>query len=436
MRPIKATTRQLAFTELWPENTDPGVESKVVYNKIPSKKATFKSGLAAPFHRWFRLTPSFGDDLVRTMLDRLNWREGEVVLDPFSGAGTTLIECKIQGIDAFGFEINPFLHFVCRVCINWSLNYQTLQEAIAFVEDHFFKSRNNPDFVATLQKPTISSIERWWREDVLNDLLLIKNAIQKLPQPEYRDLLLLALAAVLVPDLTNVTLGRLQLHFIDRSKHVMEAWPTFSAHAKQILSDVKSQLQERHISKAIVFHTDSRSPNAPPDYKAHCVITSPPYPNRYSYVWNTRPHLYFFDHFHVPKQASDLDKITIGGTWGTATSVLAKGTIAPFNEAVKNSLGSIHEEIRTEDNLMANYVVNYFNELTKQILAMRPYLASNARLAYVVGCSRIKEKFVETDVILAKIFEGLGFVVDSVERIRKRNSGKDLHESIVYCHVT
>ncbi len=433
MKTLKASTRQLAFAEIWPEPTEAAVENRVVYNKIPNRKATFKSGMVAPFHRWFRLTPSFGDDLVRTMLEHLKWREGEVVLDPFSGAGTTIIECKIQGITSFGFEINPFLHFVCRVCTNWTLKHDKLADSLNSVEDFFLKNQKNLELLSRIQKPTISSIERWWRDDVLDDLLIIKYAINLLPAGEYRDVLLLALAAVLVPDLTNVTLGRLQLHFIDRSKHHIEAWPTFFKHAKQIIEDVKVHLGNKEIASSTIFHTDSRMPEAPTGLKANCVITSPPYPNRYSYVWNTRPHLYFFDLFQIPKQASDLDKVTIGGTWGTATSVLTKGIIEPLNQAVKTALNGIQDEIRNEDNMMANYVVNYFNELTKQIIAMKPFLAENARLAYVVGCSRTKEKFVETDVILAKIFEGIGFSVDTVERIRKRNSGKDLHESIVYC---
>jgi hypothetical protein len=51
-----------------------------------------------------------------------------------------------------------------------------------------------------------------------------------------------------------------------------------------------------------------------------------------------------------------------------------------------------------------------------------------------VGCSRLKGVYVEADVLLGKVFEGLGlsFAVDRIERIRKRHSGRDLHESIVY----
>jgi hypothetical protein len=65
---------------------------------------------------------------------------------------------------------------------------------------------------------------------------------------------------------------------------------------------------------------------------------------------------------------------------------------------------------------------------------MNQVLQPHAKLAYVVGCSELKGIYVETDVLLAKLIErlGLGFSINTIERIRKRNSGKNLHESIVY----
>jgi hypothetical protein len=81
---------------------------------------------------------------------------------------------------------------------------------------------------------------------------------------------------------------------------------------------------------------------------------------------------------------------------------------------------------------MANYVMKYFNLLAEQIKAMDSLPQKDLRCAYVVGNSRIKKRYIETDVILGDIFKGLGYKLKSIDRIRKRNSGKDLYESIVY----
>lgn len=141
--------------------------------------------------------------------------------------------------------------------------------------------------------------------------------------------------------------------------------------------------------------------------------------------------LNFFD---SPKEASALDEKTIGGTWGTATSVLANGIIPTADPCIAEEIGPLIESIRRSDNLMANYVTKYFNLLWNQISAMEHVLTSTPRLAYVVGCSRIKGVFVETDLILARLLRHLGYTVPHVHRFRKRNSGKDLHEAVVYAY--
>lgn len=410
----------------------------ISYNHIPVKKSTFKAGLSAQVHRWFRLTPSYGPDLVREMLLKLNCSKSEVVLDPFSGASTTLIESSLEGYDSYGFEINPFLHWVGKTSVNWSINKALVVEDLSRIVD-LFKAESAVINFSNLEEngleiPKIHNPLRWWRSDVLSNILILKRAIHNSSSsPENKDFLLLALAGVLVPDLTNVTLGRLQLHFIERDTDVIDVISIFSNHVNIMISDLENLLVLEEVGSAQIFHTDSVTLEGVSLKKpVSCVITSPPYPNRYSYVWNTRPHLYMLDFFSTPKEASSLDKDTIGGTWGNATSMLAKGTIDAAFPFFEGSISPVIEKIRQEDNLMANYVMKYFNLLAKQISAMDSLPQNDLRCAYVVGNSRVKGVYVETDVLLGEIFSGLGYKVDAIERIRKRNSGKDLHESIVY----
>jgi hypothetical protein len=144
--------------------------------------------------------------------------------------------------------------------------------------------------------------------------------------------------------------------------------------------------------------------------------------------------MYLLDFLTTPREASDLDKKTIGGTWGTATSELMKDVVAPFNTAIRDIIGPVAAHIRAQDNLMANYVMHYFNRLIAQILEMEAILSPGARIAYVVGNSWIKDVYIETDVLLAQLVErlGVGYRVFDVHRFRRRHSGEKLYESIVY----
>ena len=61
-----------------------------------------------PIHRWFVFPHSFADDIVRALAIE-EWRLGKAdwLLDPFMGAGTTILAAKQLGISAVGFDLLP-----------------------------------------------------------------------------------------------------------------------------------------------------------------------------------------------------------------------------------------------------------------------------------------------------------------------------------------
>lgn len=426
------------FDELQGDDLAP---DQIDYAPMHVSKSTFKAGLAAKVHRWFRLTPSFGPDLVRHMLRHMHAEPSDVILDPFAGASTTLIEGRLERRSCFGYEINPLLHFVGRVSLDWSIEHALLCTQFDAIEQQFSELASRYDSTPLealpFDPPTIHNATRWWRPDVLRDLVLLREAIDIVAcNQSVRDFFRLSLAGVLVPDLTNVTLGRLQLHFIDRSDDDIAVWRSFAAHTRSMLDDYQSLSELADAPQATLILGDSVrfNPAPPAGTLFDIVITSPPYPNRYSYVWNTRPHLYMLGMFSGKREASDLDKRTIGGTWGTATSILKDGMLAPYNDAVEQAICPVADEIRQTDNLMANYCLKYFNCLAEHLTNLRPYLRDGARLSYIVGCSRLKGVYVETDLLLKSLVNAmdLGITVDQITRFRKRHSGKDLYESAVF----
>lgn len=406
---------------------------------IPVQKSTYKGGKHLGFHRWFRLTPSFGPHLVQHILSEFGANSDSVVLDPFCGAGTTPIECKRQGIEAYGIEINPVLQFIGQQSLQWQHDPEALRVGLDRLKQRFQKARRRLQGVdldeTKLKIPPIHRVERWWREDVLKDLLILKRAIGsgRMACDGERDFFRLALAAVLVPDLTNVTLGRLQLHFVNRDEDSINVWKTFEERVLLMIADLNDLLVSQKTARHEVYLADTTQVDAADyNWRADFVITSPPYPNRYSYVWNTRPHLYLLDYITAKNEAGLLDLQTIGGTWGAATTRLKIGTIEPAYPIVDELISPLSERIRENDNLMANYLMKYFNLLAQQITAMDSLLKDQAKIAYVVGNSWLKGVYIESDMLLAQMFSGLGYQVDGVERFRRRNSGKDLFESIVY----
>ena len=46
-------------------------------------------------------------DLVERLLEEFKIQPGDTILDSFVGSGTTLLVCKVKGINSIGFDILP-----------------------------------------------------------------------------------------------------------------------------------------------------------------------------------------------------------------------------------------------------------------------------------------------------------------------------------------
>ena len=57
------------------------------------------------YHDWYRFILSFPPHLVRDYIHEFGLDNQSVVLEPFCGTGTTLVESKIRGISSFGVEM-------------------------------------------------------------------------------------------------------------------------------------------------------------------------------------------------------------------------------------------------------------------------------------------------------------------------------------------
>jgi len=72
-----------------------------------------------PVHRWSPYVQGFSAKFVQGTLDfHKEDYEAPVVLDPFAGSGTVIVQSKLDGKEAYGIELNPLLHFVATIKVN------------------------------------------------------------------------------------------------------------------------------------------------------------------------------------------------------------------------------------------------------------------------------------------------------------------------------
>ncbi len=63
-------------------------------------------------HGLHRYKGKFYPQLCRSLINIAAIEPGGLVLDPFMGSGTTLVECAVSGIDSIGFDLNPLAHLI------------------------------------------------------------------------------------------------------------------------------------------------------------------------------------------------------------------------------------------------------------------------------------------------------------------------------------
>lgn len=143
-------------------------------------------------HYLFRFPAKFHAPAVRCLLDRYT-REGDLLLDPFCGSGTLLVEALVAGRNAVGVDIDPLATFVARVKSRvisperLRADFERLGGKLGQIRrpsneyDRLMFEDLSSATVANSRKalcvPEIPNIAHWFRNYVILDLARLRNAI-------------------------------------------------------------------------------------------------------------------------------------------------------------------------------------------------------------------------------------------------------------------
>jgi hypothetical protein len=358
------------------------------------------------------------------------------VFDPFSGRGTTTIECQKKGIPSLGIEVNPLLKEVGNKSLLWSISQLDLFDEYIRESDELLGEYNENSIEDVTEKfntrlPIIHNVFRWWKKDALRDLIICRELIfQDKYSPIFNYLWLAVNKAAL--DCANIHRNHPTITFDDDHQRKIDVYFEITENLKTIKGDLLSlsadELSFSNLNSIVLGNSTCDLENQIYE-RVDFVITSPPYPNRYSYVHQTRPQLHFMELLEDIRQATEIDLNAVGGTWGRATSILQNSLISVPDEIMP--FLSYYEELKEKSVLMCNYATKYFIDLLSHIRALKKVVNGNFRGAYVVGNSRLSDVEIFTEVVLGKIFELEGFKVEKIISFRKRGGRQRLYETAV-----
>jgi len=396
---------------------------------------TFKANLARTRYGWLRLTPAYSVHLVAEIVREHCTRES-VVLDPFCGTGTTALVCAEHGIACDTTDINPFLLWLAEAK---SRRYSAaelvrVETASAAVIRAIHATSKSPEWI-----PPLHQIEKWWNESTLHALGRAFAAIKHVAEGEQAsvvDLLKVIFCRTMIA-YSNASFGHQSMSFKKTDAHPTLALVGSAADGiavswrkttSEIVSAAASEIAEvpRHL------HCDARNLRvALPQSRYDCVVTSPPYPNRMSYIRELRPYMYWLGYLADGRAAGELDWQAIGGTWGCATSNVGKWRPDPGSVVPSDGFGETLDCIAAKSPLLSNYVRKYFHDMVDHCEGLYAVAKPGATIHYIVGNSKFYDTMLHVETIFAHLFAHAGFRDTSVKAIRKRTSKKELFEFVV-----
>lgn len=383
-------------------------------------------GVDSPVHDWYRFVLSFPPHLVREYIERFGIEQGDIVLDPFCGTGTTNVECKKYGIASIGIDANPIAYFASLTKCSWDVDIvQMRQEAerIAFQANHLIENCSELRHLTEEQNKLI--LKNSICEKPLSKVLILRDMILS-AHSRYENYFLLALAKNIVYSYSNLKFGpevgisRKKIYDAD----VVSLW----LNQISIMQDDLQRYSGENDIFSSIFNGDARSiSNLPVEKKVNFIITSPPYPNEKDYSRTTRLESVLLGFINSKEQLRSVKKRFIrSNTKNVYKADSDFQYVANINSITE--LSRSIEEKRIELNktsgfekLYSRVVKLYFGGMAKHFQELKPLLAPNAKLAYVVGDQASYFKIpVRTANLLAEVAESMGYEVEGIEPFRKR----------------
>lgn len=407
-------------------------------------------------HNWYRFVLSYPPHLVRTYLEEFASSGSEVVLDPFCGTGTTLVESKKHDLSSVGIEANFMAAFASRTKTDWSVDPERLlsearkiahRAASAFdevkLEEHAAEAKQTAERRSLfglrsldeeqeklILKGSISTVP-------LHRCLTLKECIDESPA-EIRNHLLLALAWTIVNVAGNIRFGpEVGVTKPKSDAPVVESW---LLQANRMAEDIR-QLKE-HTARTQVISDDSRRAAAllePNSISA--VITSPPYPNEKDYTRTTRLESVLLEFIKSSEELRSLKK----GLLRSNTRNVYVGDADHLHVEENQEIQRIAEEIERRrielgkdsgfERLYHKVTRLYFGGMAQHFAELRHSLRPGAMLAYVVGDqASYLRVMIRTGNLLSGIAKELGYehVRTDLFRTRLATATKEqLREEVV-----
>ncbi|AKS39747.1 hypothetical protein NP92_11840 [Anoxybacillus gonensis] len=221
----------------------------------------------------------FPPQIPAKLLDKFA-KDNYVILDPFCGSGTTLVEASLRNLSSVGNDINPIALLISTVKTTkyFDKDFEIMEEIIHDLKIDYINNKEN--LKSTIEFP---NKDHWFQKNVQKEIELILKYINLCPNEKYQNLLKVVLSEIIVA----VSNQESDTRYAAIDKNIPDG-KTIELFEKRYFTIKDKILSFSDIVKDFEYETkiisnDARSLIDIQSESIDMIITSPPYANTYDY---------------------------------------------------------------------------------------------------------------------------------------------------------
>lgn len=351
--------------------------------------------------------------------------DGNIVVDPFCGSGTVLLESILSGRPAYGADTNPLSVLISSVKTT-RINAQAVRSSLKRLLDRL-------PTVPSDDLPTLLDVRYWYTDSVLKQLVRLRDAIRQVRNEQIRDFFWLAFSVTsqrssLADPRISVPVRMRQDRF---HKH-----HSYSVAARKHLQTVRD-INVRELFKNVVEKNLARFEEYPIDasdipatvevrdarHSFHefgrpvSVITSPPYLGAQKYIRSSSLSLAWLSHVLEDTTLSKLKSASIGREFFTKSET-SKGTPDTQDAHVQDLIN----DVKGDNPLRAHLAAVYVCEMRSAIENISRGSPNGSTLVLISGNNTLCGRPFATSRILRDICVSSGYDLrlHLIDKIRSR----------------
>ncbi|MDR0833476.1 MAG: site-specific DNA-methyltransferase [Candidatus Symbiothrix sp.] len=369
-------------------------------------------------HGFHKYPAKFIPQIPRWAINKyLTNKQDNLILDPFCGSGTTLVESTLSGNFSVGIDIDPLSAMISKVKTT-RINELELQKIIEWLKNNLNKPQKK------LFTPDCKTLNHWFTDDAISKLSTIRTLINSIPElfgkeqkiNDIQDLLIICFSSV-IRRVSNAD-DESQKTYVSHTKikQPEEVYLTFLSQLDYFVKRIIdfSNYPNLKTANTLILSSSETISETFNGQKIDLAITSPPYIKAIDYVYNQMVELFWIgDLFQMQtqEQQNKKKKLYIGNKQIPVTEFrnYSPNTANLGIEALDNKLQQVFDSDKKNGRKHAYITYKYFMEMNKHFQSISECMKKKAHYIMVVGDSDVSNIHFDTADFLSIIAERNGF---------------------------